>query len=178
VVAIIKSTPFDKRQQAVYFVAMGGAQVAMDNPLKIDFNSDYRLAICRPLGLLGAEHAAQLLNFLLGFERTNPGSFNRLLDLTLVTEIQLSSSVIHWYAGTRREATADVPPFCTAIIAPAPSAEEAAAIFATLVEGSKIQVGIFRDASSAAKWLDVPEAVIQPEGADKNHPSPSPKGDA
>jgi hypothetical protein len=45
------------------------------------------------------------------------------------------------------------------------------------VEGSKIQVGIFRDASSAAKWLDVPEAVIQPEGADKNHLIPSPKGD-
>lgn len=151
--------------------------MAMGNPLKIDFNCDYRLALCRPVGLLSAEHAAQLFNFLLGFEKANPDPFNRMLDLTLVTEIQLGGSVIYWYARARREATAHLAPFRTAIIAPAPSAEEVAATFATLVEGSKIQVGIFRDASSAAKWLDVPEAVIQPEGADKNHLIPSPKGD-
>ena len=143
----------------------------MDNPLKIDFNPDYRLAICRPVGLLGAQHAAQLLNFLFGFERDNPEPFNRLFDMTLITEIQLSSAVIYYYARARREATVHLPPFRTAIIACAPSEEEVAATYATLMKGSKIEVGIFRDAGSAARWLSVPEAATQPTGPNSDHPT-------
>src|SRR5262245_13787841 len=135
----------------------------MDHPLKIDYDRTYRLAICRPVGLFGAEHLEQLLKFLLAFEDSNPGPFNRLLDLTRVTEIRLSRPAIYEYARARREATANLPPFRTAIIAPNTSAEEAALIYARLMEGSKIQVGIFRDAISAADWLCVPEAVIHSE---------------
>jgi hypothetical protein len=135
----------------------------MDNPLKIDFNPTYRLAICRPAGLFGAEHIAQLLNFLFAWEASGPPPFNRLLDLTRVTEIQVSGAAIYEYARARREATANLPPFRTAIIASDPLGEELALIYATLMEGSKIQVGIFRDAISAADWLCVPEAVFQSE---------------
>lgn len=132
----------------------------MDNPLKIHFNPTYRLAICRSEEVFGGEHTEQLLNFLLPFESSNPEPFNRLLDLTLVTEIRISGPAIYEYARARRKATANLPPFRTAIIAPDPSAEEVALIYATLMDGSRIQVGIFRDITSAADWLCVPEAAI------------------
>jgi hypothetical protein len=137
----------------------------MDNPLKIDFNPTYRLAIFRPVGLFGAQHLGQVLNFLIPLESSNPVPFNRLLDLTLVTEIRISGPAIYEFARARREATAHLPPFRTAIIAADSSAEEVALVYATLMEGSKIQVGIFPDASSAADWLCVPEAVFQSEVA-------------
>jgi hypothetical protein len=135
----------------------------MDNPLKIDFNATYRLAVFRPVGLFGPEHVAQILNFLIPLENSDPVPFNRLLDLTLATDIQLTGAVIYEFARARREATAHLSPFRTAIIATDSPAEEVALVYATLMEGSKIQVGIFRDASSAADWLCVPEAVTQSE---------------
>lgn len=135
----------------------------MDNPLEIDFDRTYRLAICRPVGLFEAEHLRQLLNFLLGWEASGRPEFNRLLDLGRVTEIQISSAAIYEYARARREATAHLRPFRTAIIAVDPSAEEFALVYAKLMQGSKIQVGIFRDTSPAADWLCVPEEVIESE---------------
>jgi len=139
--------------------------VDMDNPLKIDFNPTYRLAIFRPVGLFGAEHVAQILNFLIPLENSDPVPFNRLLDLTLASDIQLTGPMIYEYARARREATAHLPPFRTAIIAADSSAEEVALVYATLMDGSKVQVGVFPDASSAADWLCVPEAVFQAEVA-------------
>jgi hypothetical protein len=158
------SGPFDKRRRAAYFV-VGGTQVDMDNPLNIDFDRTYRLAIFRPVGLFGAEHLGQVLNFLIPLETSNQEPFNRLLDLTLVTEIRISGPAIYEFARARREATAHLPPFRTAIIATDPSAEEVALLYATLMQGSKIQVGIFRDTSSAADWVCVPESVIQSDMA-------------
>jgi hypothetical protein len=137
----------------------------MAKALKIDLEPAHRLAVCRPVQIFGAEHTGQLLNFLLALEETNPEPFNRLLDLTFVTDLQLSGPVIFEYARTRRQTTARRPRFRTAIIAPDTGAEEVALIYATLMECSKIQVGIFPDASSAAKWLHVPEAVTQLEAA-------------
>jgi hypothetical protein len=141
----------------------------MDNPLEIDFDRIYRLAICRPVGVFGAEHLRQLLNFLLAWETSGPPVFNRLLDLTRVTKVRLGSGAIYEYARARREATAHLPPFRTAIVAADQStAEDLALVYATLMESSKIQVGIFRDMTSAAHWLCVPEAVISPKSQSKN----------
>jgi hypothetical protein len=80
-----------------------------------------------------------------------------------VTEIQIGSAVIYQYAWARRETTACLPRFRTAIIAPDPAAEEVALIYATLMEGSQIQVGVFKDAKSVPEWLDVPEEVLHLE---------------
>src|SRR5262245_18723626 len=98
----------------------------MNHLLNIEFNRIYRLAICRPVGLFSAEHLEELLNFLLAWEASGPLPFNRLLDLTLVTDIQLSHSALFEYARARREATENLPPFRTAIIARHQSAEEVA----------------------------------------------------
>jgi hypothetical protein len=135
----------------------------MDHRLKIDFDRAYRLAVCRPVELLGSEQLGQVLDFLLAFEDRNPEPFDRLLDLTEVTDIQVSRPAISEYASARRKATAKLPPFRTAIIARDPAAAEFARVYAWLMEGSKIQVGICRDTKSAAVWLGMPEAVIRSE---------------
>jgi hypothetical protein len=80
--------------------------MAMNDGLEIITNAEHRLVIYRRAGLLGPEHAGQLLNFLLAREDSFPILFNRLLDLSPVTEIRPSSAVIYAYATVRPAATA------------------------------------------------------------------------
>ena len=142
----------------------------MSERLKIDFSAEHRLAICRPVGLVGTELVGQILHFLLAVEECNQEPFNRLLDLTLATDIQLSGIVLYTYARARREATAHLLTFRTAIVASDPDTEDVAQIYAKLMEGSKIQVRIFSDTSSAANWLGVPDKVVRSELAIRNNP--------
>jgi len=132
----------------------------MYEALKIDFNSMHRLAICRPRGPIDHEFAKQLLNFLLALEEASSEPFDRLLDMTLVTEVSLNSAAIYAYADARRKATAHLSQFCTAIIAADPDAESAALLYASLMEGSKIKVGVFHATEPAAHWLDVPLEIV------------------
>jgi hypothetical protein len=136
-----------------------------DDHLQVHFNLDHRLATCRPTGILGAKHAADLLNFLIPLERSNPEPFNRLLDLTLVNEFELTNTVIPLYAMARQHSTEHLSSFRTAIIAPEGrhSAEAAAQLYATLMKDSKIQVRVFDNASLAAAWLGVPEKALHSE---------------
>jgi len=143
----------------------------MNDGLEIITNAEHRLVIYRRAGLLGPEHAGQLLNFLLAREDSFPILFNRLLDLSLVTDIRLSSAVIYAYASVRPAANANPPTFRAAIARDSP-VEAAALIYATLMEDSKIPINIFRDAGSAADWLGVPHKVLQPDPVQTTHPPP------
>ena len=130
----------------------------MYDALNIDFKSEYRLAICRPQGILDARFAAQLLRFLQTQEEPPSEAFDRVLDLTHVTEVQLSSKEIWGYASSRRDATAHLPPVRTAIITSG-TAETVALVYASLMKDSRIEVRIFDDADSAADWLSVPRGM-------------------
>src|ERR1051326_1437833 len=132
----------------------------MYDALKVDFNSEHQLVVCRPHGIIDEYFAIQLLNFLLALEEVSE-PFNRLLDLTFVTAILLGSGKIKEYAEARSQATAHLAPFRTAVIAPGPETEAAARLYATLVAGSKIHVNVFPNASSAAQWLNLPEQVLR-----------------
>jgi hypothetical protein len=133
----------------------------MSDDLKIEFNAEQRLVICRPRGVLTEKHAAQLLTFLIPLERSDPEPFNRLLDLTLVDDIELSSTIVPLYAMARQDSTKHRPPFRTAIIASEHPAATAALLYASLMKGSKIEVRVFDNASLAAAWLGVPENALR-----------------
>jgi hypothetical protein len=132
----------------------------MYDALKVHFNSEHRLVICRPRAVIDDYFAVQVLNFLLALEEVSE-PFNRLLDLTFVTGVSLSSRKIFEYAEARRQATEHLAPFRTAIIAPGPETEAAARLYATLVTGSKIEAEVFSNPSSAAQWLNLPEGVFR-----------------
>jgi hypothetical protein len=139
----------------------------MHDTLNIDFDYKHRLAICRPRGTLDEYFTIQLLTFLFALEEVSK-PFNRLLDLTLVTDIPLTTAAIQEYADARRHATAQLPQFRTVIIAPGPEAEATARLFSMLMKDSTIEVGIFPNATPAAQWLGVPEDAVRPQSA---HPS-------
>jgi hypothetical protein len=143
----------------------------MYDALKLDINSQHRLAICRPVGALDENFAGQLLRFLLALEELTSDPFDRVLDLTDVTDVSLNNAAVRAYADARRKTTARLAPFRSAIIAGGPRAEAVAKLYAELMKDSQIRVEIFRDAPSAAAWLAAPVEVFQPQDA---HQAPRP----
>jgi hypothetical protein len=125
----------------------------------IEFNSEYRLVISRPRGVADDNSARELLDFLLALEQVSE-PFNRVADLSLATDISLSTPAIQEYAQRRLQNLAHLEPFRAAIIAPRPDSQAAGNLYATLMKGSKVEVGVFTDAPSAAEWLGVPENVL------------------
>ena len=132
----------------------------MYDALKLHIISQHGLAICRPTGALDENFSAQLLRFLLALEEFSTEPFDRLLDLTHVTQVSLNSAAVRSYAAARLEATAQLAPFRTAIIALDGPAKSTADLYSALVKDSNIQVVVFRDVPSAAQWLDVPMEII------------------
>src|SRR5262245_43802775 len=119
----------------------------MYEALNIEFDSERRLVITRLQGVADDDSARELLNFLLALEEA-AGPFDRVADMTLATDISLSTAAIQEYAKRRLQNLAHLSPFRAAIIAPGPDSQAAGHLYATLMKGSKVEVGVFPDASS------------------------------
>jgi len=132
----------------------------MYEALNIEFNSEHRLLISRPQGVVDDYSVMQLINFLLALEEVAE-SFNRVADLRQATDISVSSPAIREYAENRLKNLDHLAPFRAAIIAASPDGEAAGRLYATLMKGSKVDVGVFHNATSAAEWLGVPEAALR-----------------
>jgi hypothetical protein len=137
----------------------------MTDPLRLTFDDERRLAVCRPHGRLDADLAARLLTFLLALEAAEPDPFDRLLDLTAVERIRLTADEMYHIARTRRAATVGRRPFRTAILAPTILTYGIGRMYEVLMEGSAVEVGVFRDAGGAATWLGVSRSVVDPPAA-------------
>jgi hypothetical protein len=127
---------------------------------EIAFSAAHRLAVCRPAGQLDADLAARLLDFILAMEEVEPEPFDRLLDLTAITEIRLSGPALYRIAQVRRAACAGRHPFRTAFLAPGPLAYATGKLYEELVAGCAVIVSVHRDANGVAAWLGVPRSVI------------------
>jgi hypothetical protein len=131
----------------------------MYETLHIEFQSEHRLFICRP-EVVDDCSAREVLHFLLALEEVAE-PFDRLADLTHATEISLSSAAIRDYAETRLNNLTHLAPFRAAILTGCFDSEATGNLYATLMKGSKVEVCVFRNTSSAAEWLGVPEAAVR-----------------
>src|SRR5436190_24258496 len=104
----------------------------MYEALNIEFNSEHRLVISRPHGVVDDCSAMELLNFLLALEGVAE-PFNRVADLTPATDISLSSPAIQRYAEARLQNLAHLEPCRAAIIGPSPDTEASGHLYATLM---------------------------------------------
>lgn len=137
----------------------------MTDTSPVAYDEAYRLAVCRPAGVLDPPQAATILDFVLALEATHPGPFDRLLDLTAVAEVRLSGEEVYRIAQARRASAARRRPFRTAILAPSPIAYGMGRMYEVLMEGSAVRASVFRNAAAAAAWLGVPTEVVEPPAA-------------
>lgn len=119
---------------------------------------ELRLMIWGPRGVIDAEVAFAALHWLEAMEPAF-GAFNRLVDLSHVTEVHLRRDDIAAVAERRREQYAGEP-VTTVFLAGEALGYGIARMYERLMSGSSIRVEVVALLTSAARILDVPADVL------------------
>jgi len=121
---------------------------------------DYGLVAWRPEGVLDDRLLDQATEWLVDIEREAP-SFKRFMDFSRLTEIAVRSSHIFEIARKRAEDYRANEPVRAALFCDEWIGFGIARFYESLMERTLIQAKAFRDRAEAAKWLEVPLAVIE-----------------
>ena len=126
----------------------------------IRYDRPLNLATYRPEGVFDKNMANELLDFLQVMESELPKGFNRLLDLKGILEIHITGTDLFRIAKRRRSAAEKIPVCRSAIFAPSLLTYAIAKIYEELMDGSNIQIRLFDEVETAAKWLGLPESAL------------------
>ena len=107
----------------------------------------------------------QIATFIAGAEATSKTPFNRFTDTTLLDAIDLSFDYIFHVALSRRLTCAGHPKVKSAFLVKWGKSDHEAKLYALLTERSSLDVRLFEELGAAAKWLNVPIALLQPADA-------------
>ena len=121
--------------------------------------------VWRPHGIVDEKLMNQIATFIAGAEATSKTPFNRFTDTTLLDAIDLSFDYIFHVALSRRLTCAGHPKVKSAFLVKWGKSDHEAKLYALLTERSSLEVRLFEELGAAAKWLDVPVALLQPADA-------------
>jgi hypothetical protein len=127
------------------------------------FHAGHRLITWRPRGVLDDSMADEILAFIEGKEESELEPFNRFTDFSKLDEIQLKFGHMFNLASRRRMSTANRSSVKSAFFSNTVVGFGIARMYETLMEGSTIQVRVFRDLTAIAEWLSVPKAILNDE---------------
>jgi hypothetical protein len=127
------------------------------------FNPDLKLETWFPEGVLDDSIMAFMMSFVGFDERVIDRPFNRFVDMSKLTAIDLDFMKMADLAAKRCEAYKDQPPVKTALLTVSAPAYATGRMFAALMESSPIDVQVFREIADAAKWLGVPVEALRAE---------------
>jgi hypothetical protein len=124
------------------------------------YQAGWGLVTWFPDGVFDDEHADRAVEFIELAEKLEKRSFNRYIDLSGYSRIQISLD--HVVRIARRRHSYKGPPVKSAIFAVRLISVSVARMYQELMDGSHIEVGVFRDRTVAAEWLGVPASILQP----------------
>jgi hypothetical protein len=113
------------------------------------------LMVGRPNGILDAQTAERLADFIEIKEEQLEAGFNRFCDLTCLDSINLSSGDLHQLAARRRAFNPNNVHVKSAFLATHPLAFGVARTYEFLLHSPRIEVRVFQDLEAAAEWLSV-----------------------
>lgn len=127
------------------------------------YYTQLRLMAWHPQGVLNEAGLKDAVDFMESEEQSSRVPFNRFINLDDVTELRLRFGDT-LDASERRRASYSGAPVKTAIVCSRPVGFGLARMYATLMEGSRIEAQVFRERAPAAEWLGVPlEALCPPD---------------
>ena len=147
------------------------ARRKMKLPPDLTFHTEQRLMVWRPRGILDEKLVNQITTFIAGAEATSKTPFNRFTDTTLLDAIDLSFDYIFHVALSRRMTCAGHPKVKSAFLVKWGTSDHQAKLYALLTKRSSLDVRLFEELGAAAKWLNVPVALLQPADAALKFPT-------
>lgn len=121
----------------------------------------YGLVTWHPRGVYDDELADRIIEFMESKERILGEPFNRFTDLTGLERVDLSLEHVFKCAERRRKGYRGAK-VKSAFFAVRMLPFSIARIYQELMEGSSIDVCVFRDRAEAAAWLGVPVGILNP----------------
>jgi hypothetical protein len=113
------------------------------------------LLVARPKGILDAEMAKRIVEFIELKEGQVETGFNRFCDLTLLEEVQLLPAEVLHLAVRRGEFNPNAVHVKSAFLATNALAFEFACMYKTLLNSPRIEVRVWNNWQAAADWLGV-----------------------
>jgi hypothetical protein len=113
------------------------------------------LMVVRPKGILDAEVAERIVEFIELKEEQVETGFNRFCDLTLLEEIQLSPADLLHLAVRRREFNPNTVHVKAAFLANNDLAVQIACLYKRLLNSPRIEVQVWNNLQAAADSLGV-----------------------
>ena len=140
-------------------------------PFAVQFHSEQRLFVCRPLGALDEKVVGDVVAALGQLEAQFREPFNRFTDLGGVSAVDINYEYVFTVALYRRFAYAHGAPIKSAILAIDPTLVDYGRLHALVTRGSSIDVRVFPDDRPAvAQWLDAPVELIAVESTASRMP--------
>ena len=136
----------------------------MKLPPDIQFHEDIHLLVYRPRGLLNEATVNKIIKVIGELEAKLKEPFNRFFDTLGHDEVDLNFRCVIHVSLYRRLTYVKWPPIKSAILATDSTIIHYAKLHALLTQGSAINVRIFQDRQEAAQWLNVPIALLMPDG--------------
>ena len=127
--------------------------------------------VWRPRGILDEKMVNQMTTFIGSAEATSKSPFDRFTDTTLLDAVDLSFDYIFHVALSRRMTCAGHPKVKSAFLVKWGKSDHQAKLYALLTERSSLDVRLFGELGAAAKWLNVPVALLQPADAALKFPT-------
>ena len=126
------------------------------------FHGDVRLVCFRPAGRLDEESLRQLVKTLEEKEDAAHALFDRFTDTSHLTAIDLDLEFVYRIALHRRAAyEGRHAPIKSAFYVTSVEAARVVGVHARATEHSPLQVRLFEDLESAARWLGVPRTRLE-----------------
>ena len=126
-------------------------------PPHIIFHHDLNLMVYKPRGVLNIERIQKDIAAVTAAENQVATPFNRFVDLSGLSQIRLDPDWALRTAKLRRMDYADRPTIKSAYYVTTTKGAQLAKMCAAVTESSALQIQVFEDIPSAAKWLGVSE---------------------
>jgi hypothetical protein len=125
------------------------------------YHWDCGVATWHPRGVFDEKLADRVVAFIESQERAGKKTFNRFTDLSGLDRLDLSMEHVFKIAARRKGAYRGKK-VKSAFFAVSMVTFAIAQLYEELMQGSSIEVGVFRDRAAAAEWLGVSEKVLKP----------------
>ena len=133
----------------------------MKTPPDVYFRSDRNLLLWKPRGVLNEKVVNQIIAFIRDEEAISDTSKLRFVDTTELSAVELNFRYVFHVALYRRMSRKGRPSIKTAFYVEDPVFEHYFKLHALLTDHSPLQVRLFTELETAAKWLSVPPESLR-----------------
>lgn len=132
-------------------------------PEHVLYRKSLSLMLWKPHGVLDEALIKEMVTFIEAVEKRSGKPFNRFIDFSALDMVDLNFKFVFHIALHRRVSYAKYPAIKSAFYVTSQATAHYAKLHAMLTDYSPLEVDLFGDLASAAKWLGVPIEAFRME---------------